>query len=907
MTRAIIFFSAILLLPSALLSECEYRHLSSHPFRLTGHDVALSGEEVWVATMFGLAVYERGSGEPSGSIALAGPTTEVEPAAGVVFAGSGTVLYSITREGRYPSVRAALDLGSSIRDLLEVEGRLWVATSTGITPVDVSDPSNPVRGQTLATSGGGALALAARGDTLYAADGDNTVEVIATRDAMLVGAFASQSRAMSISAANGLLFVSDGIQTGIFGSGISNPARVGSLPFGTATVISAGADAIYAGGNDRRVRAIELSDVSAPVTLFEAELPASSGSVNRIESLVTDGEQLYAAAGDLGLVRFGVSGFDEPFPLRQYSGGPYTSSAAADSVLYLAAGEVLESWTAGPDGALSRQREWSAPGARVHDAAAGPARLLTSTGSTLTLWDTAAVPVVISTASFRDTVVSAVLGGTTAFVVLSDRSFWRVDLAVAPASPVLVAGAGAPAFVAEGGASLALADLDENGTTTVRFFPTGDPSATATTAVFEGAATSGIAVAEDAKVIGVTFRGITIVDFNAAPPAVSVIPGSNRGPARAIALSGDQLLVARPGALEIWDIGTSAIRASFPLSEDAASLSVSGSLAFLAGSGGITVANLASDSVLPVRLPSRQDNRFFETSRIRNERLYLLGKTAATIHPLRWNGIPGAADVIPVASSPIDLAVAGAFFFTLTVDGKVTARDSDGNVRGEFQMSEGSDASAMSLDAANGALWLSLSRGCLSGACEKKTLILGFDGNALAQTATLPGALVDIAVDGVRAYAIFDDPDEIRILDLRDPLRPETILVRPSEGDPVSIAKGGSSVYTLGRRLYVYDELSLEKRGELLEDHAADPSNGLTYRDQTVVVTGACAFIGGRTFSPRAFEIMGPAEWQPRQVPDVPSPVREIIAEGSRLYLLTAHSVEVWTVEAPPSRRRPAG
>ena len=907
MTRAFLIFTALFLLPAALHSECDYRLLSSQSFRLTGHDVVVDGDEVWMATLYGLAVYERVSGEPVGSIAIPGPTTEVEPAAGLVYAGSGSILYVITRESGYPAVAATLDLGSAIHDLLGADGRLWAATSAGVIPLDLSNPSNPVRGGTITTSGGGAVALAARGETLYVADGDNTVEVISTRNAVSVGSFSSQSRALTISAADGWLFVSDGIETQIFGEGISNPPRGGSLPFGTVAVIAATGDAVYAGGSDRRVRAIDLSLASSPITLFESELPASAGSVNRIEALATDGEQLFTAAGDLGLVRFDVSDFREPFPLRHYAGGPYDSSAAAGTRLYLAAGGLLESWSASADGTLTRENEWSAPSATIHDAAASPARVLTSTGPSLTLWDTGAAPSVVSAAAFRDTIASAVLVGTQAFVVLSDRSFWRADLTTSVSSPVFIPGTGTPSFVARGGSALALADLNDDGTTTVRFFPAGDPSAPAATAVLEGVATSGIEIAGDATVIAVTFRGITIVDFNAGPPAVSVIPGSNRGPARGLAIAGDALLVAGVRMLDVWDLDVRTLRSSLPLPSDAASLSTNGTLGYVAGADGVTVVNLGSDSRLPVRLPLRGDNSFHETFRIDAERLYLLEKGSATIRPLRWNGIPGTADTIPVTSGSIDLAAIGPVFFTLSVDGRVTGRDGEGIVLAEFQMSEGSDATALSLHAANGSIYLALSRGCLSGACEKKTLVLGFDGSVLTQTASLPGAIVDIVTDGDRGYAIFDDPDEIRILDLRDSLRPVTILSRPAEGDPVSIALREGAIHSLGRRLYVYDESSFEKRGELLDDYVADPSGRLTYRDQSVEIAGGCAIVAGRAFSPQVYEIRGALDWQPRASPFVPSPVREVISAGPRIYLLTGHSVEVWTLEAPPSRRRPAG
>ena len=66
------------------------------------------------------------------------------------------------------------------------------------------------------------------------------------------------------------------------------------------------------------------------------------------------------------------------------------------------------------------------------------------------------------------------------------------------------------------------------------------------------------------------------------------------------------------------------------------------------------------------------------------------------------------------------------------------------------------DASSdpLAIVAAGNAVWLAVSRGCTTGGCEKKTLVL--DPRTLATNATLDGGVVDATTAGNTAYAIFD-------------------------------------------------------------------------------------------------------------------------------------------------------
>ncbi len=905
-------FVAAFLVSSILDAACDYRSISSDRYRSTAQDVAIDGADLWVADFYGVVLYDRATSPPTplSSLRLPGPTTDLVAANGIVFAASGSSIYGITRSANHLAVSVALDLGAPIQDLLLTETRLYAATNKSVVVLNLSSPSAPLIETALATSSGSAFSLAARGTLVYVADGDATIEVISNGAVpQIVGSFPSLPRSLAISAAGDRLFVSDGSQTEVFGAG-EVPVKVAVIPYGTTSVIELNGSAVYTAGADRRVRAIDLSTPEAPVVLFESELPASGGLVNRIEGLASAEGMLYAAAGDLGLITFDARGFSEPFPVRHQSVGSSRSGVSIGDRLYLApATGGLESYAISNNGTLQRVHQWS-PGtvSIVHDANASPPRLLTSSGASLTLWDAGpASPSVVSTATLGDTIRSAVLNGVIAHAVLADGSVWRVDLSTNMGTPSLLSAVGPASFISRGASGLALGSLGEDGTTTIRFFSSGDPAASPRVVVIEGLATSGTAISSTGLIAAVTFRGISIADFNASPATVSIIAGSARGPARDVVIEGSDLLILYADSLDVWDLETRKLSRRIPLAVSGSSISVTTGFAFVAGDDGVTAVIYAGSSRLPERIASSGKNAFHRKVIILPERMYLLGGTVVEMRRIQWNGLPGNATDIGVASSTIDIAAAGSTLFTLTIDGRVSARNSAGIVLAEFQMAEGNDAVALSLTEIVGALHLSLSRGCLTGGCEKKTLVLRFDGSSITQSSVYGGALVDVELDGLRAFVLVEGPDEIRVLDIRDPLLPVVIGSRPSEGNPVAISYSDSFVYTLGRRLFVYSEAGLAKAGELLEDYVPEPTGSLAYNDQSLAIVGSCAIVSGRTFSPQVFSILAPAQWELLQSPSMPSAAREVVAVGERLYFLTGHSLEIWTTEAPASRRRPAG
>jgi hypothetical protein len=122
-------------------------------------------------------------------------------------------------------------------------------------------------------------------------------------------------------------------------------------------------------------------------------------------------------------------------------------------------------------------------------------------------------------------------------------------------------------------------------------------------------------------------------------------------------------------------------------------------------------------------------------------------------------------------------------------------------------LAAGVDQQVLSIWSPGEAVWVSLTHGCTSGGCVRKTLVL--DPETLAVTATLPGTVRDLFVSGTRAYALFDDPNEVRVYDLAAPLHPAQLAAIARPASATSIAYEGGRVHVLGDRLYTYAEGTL--------------------------------------------------------------------------------------------------
>src|ERR1043166_9594469 len=81
---------AFLLVPTAF-PQCNVAPVFSAQFRSTFNDLALDGNDLWTATTYGVALYDRGVDPPLivASLALPGTTRVVRVLSGTAYVGSG--------------------------------------------------------------------------------------------------------------------------------------------------------------------------------------------------------------------------------------------------------------------------------------------------------------------------------------------------------------------------------------------------------------------------------------------------------------------------------------------------------------------------------------------------------------------------------------------------------------------------------------------------------------------------------------------------------------------------------------------------------------------------------------------------------------------------------------------------
>jgi hypothetical protein len=891
-----------LLAAAPSFAQCEYRSIYSAQFRSTAFDLAIDGTDLWVASGYGVELYDRRTDPPVGvtSLPVPGLTTEVEASGGLAYAGSGSRIYTIRRTAPEDlAIVHTLEVGAPIVELLKSGNYLYAGTTTGIVQVDLLVPDTPAISNRLTTTAGPALSLAVSGGFLYAADDDSTVEVYTLQIPALpqrIGSFTSPRRASSIRAVGSQLFVSDGIQTEIFTAGGVTSIRLGGGAFPASSVAPHSGAVLFTAGADRRVRAIDTTDPATTVLLFEQELPASSGTVNRVADLASADGRVYAAAGDLGLLSFDARSFNAPYPVRALALGQVRSAVTAGNRIFAApdAGGI-RLFEVGSGGTLNAAGQWDvARVSTLHDATT---RLLSSSGNTVSVSDVASPvpPAAVVTVTFRDVVRSAVLAGSSGYAVLNDleRSVWRFDPVSGGSPSQIPLGGALSRFIARGDTAVAIADVSEEGSTTVRFYANGDLASSPVVAPLEGAATSGIAVAGNV-VAAVTFRGLVGLDFSSTPPA-PITFRSGSAPARDLHARGGTLFVLTSSALEVWNVAGRTLLKTFPVIGTPFSVHAA-ERAVVATSEGIMSIDYAAPTSQPQLLPFPVTNRYFTRAAASGRQVRLLsGDTIASLI-VDNTGRPYSTLLDPAPQGSMTIAAIGDRVFSLTASGRITG----GNA--PFQMNEGADASALGLLSAGEVLYLALQRGCSSGTCEKKTLILSTTGGTLAQIGSLTGAMLDVEVHGDRAFALFDDPDEVRVLGLQGAV----IASAAAEGNAVAIGWSSShrTVYTLGQRIYGYDDQTLAKTAELLEAYTPDPTGSVSYADQSLTIDGACAILAGRRSTPQVFRIVSPVDWQVVGAPAVPAPVRRVVSLGSTHYLLTDYSVEIWSTTLPDIRRR---
>ena len=885
---AAFLFLSLIAIPA--LPQCGYQLVYSGQFRTTAYDLALDGNNLWLATGYGVSLFDRSVDPPAlvASIAVPGVTRVVRAANGIAYAGSGSSVSVITRSGRKLQIIRTIDFGSAVNDVLLNGLDIYAGTANGIVHFD-GLTSTPV------SSIPNVVSLALNGSTLYAAHGDSTIDVFDLSIPTLpqhTGTFSALPRTTSLHLAAGRLFASDGQQTQIFGGS----ALLASVAGGSSEVAALGGNVVFMAGNDRRIIASDFSTASNPIELFRTELAPGGGSVNRMTALATTTTRLYAAAGDIGLLTYDISSFAPPFPQRTYGISGTTSIAATPTAIYVgrtATGivEYLQSSV----GSLTQARGWDNHVDVTLDTANG--FLLTSSGATVTEWalNTASA---VTSATLRTKVVTGVLVGQTGYVLLADNTLWSVDFTqLVPAPQLVSTGTLQPTSLARSGSSLAVAAANADATTSIGFF--SDPSKAIQIVTIPGVATTPVTLSGTTAAV-YTFSGVNLVDF-ATGKTTTLNPAA--GVARQLLLSGTTLFEATDDTFSVIDTTSRAVTRQFALAASPLGIVLpqDSSIVDVVTANGISTIAYKASVKAPALVPSSFANAYYKKVVGTSDHLYLSDGHTIDIFTsaLQW-----VASVRPPGL--VDFAVVDGSVVALQGNGFVAAYTYNGVQIGGIQLTAAGDAQWQWINAVNGAVWVSLTQGCTAGACVEQTLVLD-PHTGLQQSSSFLGSVRTVTTNGTRAFAIIDIPSEIRVFDVHDAAHPATVATAAAEGTraPVAIADAGGIVYVLGEKLYEYGDASLAKMGELLDPYAGD-ANGTTYPDQRIAVDGACGFLTGRTPGPQFLAV---PQWTPLATLAVPAAVRSVSSIPGRLFLLTDNSLEIWsTTPLPkPARRHPSG
>jgi hypothetical protein len=168
---------------------------------------------------------------------------------------------------------------------------------------------------------------------------------------------------------------------------------------------------------------------------------------------------------------------------------------------------------------------------------------------------------------------------------------------------------------------------------------------------------------------------------------------------------------------------------------------------------------------------------------------------------------------------------------------------------------------------------------------------------------SMSGGVIDVVTSGTRAYATTDLPAEVRVINVADPVHPAIISSRAAEGKPASIAYANGTLYVLGNTLAAYTEAGLSKVADVLGAYSSEGT--VTFADQHVRIDGNCAIVTGRSFAPQLFTL---PQWTAAPSFATPSAARVLASQPGTFYILTDHSLEIWsTMPLPkPARRAPA-
>lgn len=855
--------------------QCSFAPRYSGQFRATVYDVAVDGSFLWTATGYGVQLIEQN--EPVDSVAIPGSTRVIATTGnGYAYAGSGSKIVVLRRTGRTIEVVRSIDAPGTVNDLL-ISSYLFAATRDGIAHYDLFDPASPNRtSATLDTSRPNVTSLALGRNQLYAADGDLTVEIFNVSIPSLpqrIGALEALPRSGAVHAtSDGYVFVSDeiGQNSDVF----IDTTRIARVPYGSTSFAATAGGAFFVAGNDRTLRAISIADPARPAELFERQLAPLGGTANTIYELVGSGPTLYVAAGDMGLLTFDVASLAAPYPLLSYGGGAKTSALIIDgsapkAYFSDAGGSLFET-----DLELSTLRTAQDPGVPtvIHDSQGSD--LVLSKGAKVLVTPLAGAPRLELT--FPATVTDAAMAGDTIVALLANQSVWTAKTA----PEQLNLGGAKISYLATSGSIYALAEVREQGTTVIHL-----PAKTFTV---DGAVTGGLAL-NATHAAFFTFRGLSLLDL--ATGAVTTLPGSSDVFPRQLLFAGTDLLVLGDRTLTVWDTTTRARIRTHTLPASAVDMHAGAGRVAIATDEGMLILDYRG--VLPFLTASPALNHYYTKAVTGRDLLYLFGNDGVDVYSTAAGVTPS---FVTSVNEPglIDVAATAEQFFTLAGNGTVTAYSRAGVQTAQTVVNEGAGTQLLSITTAGEAVWVTLAKGCISGACEKRTLVL--EPRTLALRHSFSGAATDVATSGTRAYALLDLPNEIAVFDITDPLQPVMTAHIAAPASAKSIAFAGNRVLVLGDKLYTYTQ-ALVASGERL------PASTAT--EQQIEIAGSCAVIIGRAENP---ELYDPDTFSSATTIEVPSTARSIATQPGRLYVLTEHSIEVWTLSpvTPPQRRRSA-
>lgn len=874
-------FLLFLILPPTAAAQCNWTAQASSQFRATVLDLAGDGNDLWIATAYGVQLLDRTVDPPApvAGVALPDTTRVVLPRGGgsdIVYAGSGSRLFVLRKSGRSIQIVRSVDAGGTVNDMVFAT-YLFVATSNGLAHFDPGDLTNPTRTTVaMTTSSPNVTSLSLAGTTLYAADGDASVEIFAISapsNPQRTGALDSLPRSISVNATSSRVYVSDGQNTDIFVGG----TRVARTPFGSTAFASIATDEHFVAGSERAVHAVDFSVGGSPVELFEQQLAPTPGTTNRVSAMQLSGGRLYVAAGDIGVATFDVNSFARPYPVRSLGGGSTSSALLSGTTAYVtpATGGISEYTTSGNFLTFSRtqfdDKRWT-----LHSDAGS---YLASSGATLIAANLQA--------TFPKAIVSAYDNGF-AYAVLEDNTLWSAGRTTDSATPRQISLTIKPLLVSGSGSAIALTEVTEAGNTNVHYFVDGDFTKTPRTFPVLGAPIGNVALSATHAALA-TYQGVTLIDL--ATGSAAVLPDSGLVLAKQFVFAGSRLLELTDRSLMVWDIATRRLVREIALPADAIAMDTNATLAVIATGDGVTSVSFDAPQRLPVPLPIRNSNRYYTKLVSGDDRLYAFGENGIDIYSTSIGYTPLYAGAVR-AGGIIDLAASNDHLFTLLGNATVTTYGPDGNVIVQTTLQD-TDARPLNVVSVGGAPWVSVATNCAAGVCrEKKTHVL--DPLTLAVTATLPGGIVDAVTNGTRAYALFDIPSEVRVFNIADVRHPAQLVSRTLDVTASSIAYASGIVHVAGAQMQAFDEATLSP-AKALTPIANVPID-------RVRIEGGCAVLAGKTYTPELHPSTGTAS-----ALALPGAVRSLATRPGRLYFLTDTSIEVWssTPATPPSRRRP--